>query len=149
MEKNISGLLITLSVIFLALGFLAYNVGIGNGINSVEIPASETCPEVITPEAEVIYIANASLYKANAVDDFLDHVDDEELYECKDYEYNFDEISINKVYDSYTVSIDDDEYTVEFSVQLIFDDNDERACKKTFDVIAEYEESEDTEFIIA
>jgi len=75
----------------------------------------------------------------------MDYVDDEELFTCGDYEYNLDEISISRVYEDYSVAIDDEDTTVEFSIKLEYDEDDERSCKKVYDVEAYYEEDEDVE----
>ena len=77
----------------------------------------KTITEEVVKEIEVpvnvsveVPVADASKYLDQAVEDFMDYVDDEELFECGKYEYDFDEISISRLYDSYSVAFDDDEY---------------------------------------
>ena len=103
----------------------------------------EVLIEVPTEVEVEVLIANASEYLNLAVDDFMEYVDDEELFRCNDYEYNFDEISISRVYDSWNLELDKDDYTVNFSIKLEFDEDDERSCKDRFDIEAYYEYSED------
>jgi len=76
--------------------------------------------------------------------------DIEELFTCKkdNYDYDFNEISVNRVYDKYTVDVDDDDYTVSFSVRLKYDEDDERSCRETYDIEAYYEDDEDVEIKI-
>jgi len=103
----------------------------------IEVP---TNVEVIVPSAQA--------YLDKAVEDFMKHVDNEELFICDGNEYDFDEISVNRIYDTYSVNFEDEDYDVNFKVKLEFDEDDERSCKKTFDVEASYED-EDVEIITA
>jgi len=109
----------------------------------------EVCPEV--EETETI-VANELLNKA--VEDFMEAVDDGEDEADKDlewvsevdgHEYDFDEISISKIYDDYSVSYDDDEYAVTFRIKLKYKEEDKDSEKVKYDVTVFYEPDEDTE----
>ena len=78
----------------------------------------------------------------------MEYIDDEELFECNGYEYDFEEISIARIYDDFSLDFNDDEYAVAFSIKLEYDEENERSCKKSFDVEAFYEEDEDVEFTL-
>jgi len=110
----------------------------------VEVPV-----EVSVETLVEVPVSDVSLYLDAAVEDFLSEVDDEELFDCGRHEYDFDEISVSRVYDEYTVSVDDEDVTVDFSVRLKYDEDDERSCRETFDVSVFYEEDEDVEVSIA
>ncbi len=103
----------------------------------------EVIKEVPTEVEVEILVANANEYLNLAVDDFLEYVDDEELFRCKSHEYNFDEISIARLYDDWNLDFNDEDYTVKFNIKLDYDEDSERSCKKSFDVKAFYEENED------
>lgn len=104
----------------------------------VEVPVEVE----VLKEVEVL-VADASKYLDLAVIDFLEYVDDEELFECKQDEYNLDEISVSRVYDRWDLAFDDEDYTVNFDVKLEYDEDNERSCKKVFEVEAYYEANED------
>ena len=142
MENTLATILI---VAFLLIGAVGGVILTPN--ETIEVPGAEV--EVVT-EVPVnvsieVPVADVSVYLDQAVDDFMDYVDDEELFTCGDYEYNLDEISISRVYEDYSVAIDDEDTTVEFSIKLEYDEDDERSCKKVYDVKAYYEEDEDVE----
>ncbi len=148
MEKNVSGFLAVLAVIFLVSIGLVYNAGVDNGRDSVNVPVAEVCPEVEIPEPVEKLVADSSLYLNLAVDDFMEYVDDEELFECKNDSYNLDEISVVRVYDNWNLGFNDKDYTVNFNIKLEYDEDDERSCKKVFEVEVEYEEDEDVKVFL-
>ena len=86
-----------------------------------------------------------------AVDAFLQAVEDEEdeaghdvlLAELEDKDYYFDEMEVRSIDDDYTVTYDGDKIKVEFSIDLRFDDGDDRD-KATYNVKVVFEEDEDT-----
>lgn len=140
MEKHISGLFIAFSVLALVLvglsGITGYNMGQGDKvIEEVEVIKNVEVPFPVE-------VPSASAYLDTAVLDFMNYVDDEELFECNDFEYDFDEISVNRVYNDYSVSFVDDEYIVNFEVKLEYDEYGERSCKRKFEVEAHYEDDE-------
>jgi len=141
MENTLATILI---IAFLLIGAVGGVVLTPNETIEVEKIVEVEVPVEVPVEVEVP-MADVSIYVDKAVADFMDYVDDEELFVCGDYEYNLDEISIARVYDSYSVHIDDEDSTVEFSIKLEFDEDDERSCKRTFDVEAYYEADEDVE----
>lgn len=141
----------TLAVILMIL-FSVVFFGIGYVVSPAEVETNEVVKEVfvdVPVETEVeVFVADASEYLNLAVDDFMEHVDDEELFKCKHNEYNFDEISEVRVYDNWNIDFDDEDYTVQFSIKLEYDEDDERSCKRTFEVEAYYEEDEKVEIFV-
>ena len=82
-----------------------------------------------------------------AVEAFLSAVEDEEDEAGNAVNvlgvYNFDELSVLKVYDEYSVAYDGEETTVNFSIRLQLDDGDDRV-KNTYDATVVFEDGEDT-----
>ena len=82
-----------------------------------------------------------------AVAEFMKAVENEEDEAGNDVDvlgdYYFDEIVRTNVEDYYTVEYDGDEIEVEFSINLRFDDGDDRV-KENYDVLVIFEEDEDT-----
>lgn len=139
MDKSLATILM---VLFLLIG------AVGGYVIPKEAEVKEVFVDVpVTVEVEKL-VADSSLYLNLAVEDFMEYVDDNELFMCNDYEYNLDEISIVRVYDNWNLEFDDKDYIVNFNIKLEYDEDDERSCKKVFEVEAEYEESEDVEISI-
>jgi len=114
----------------------------------------KTVEKIVEIEKQVevsVEVPSATAYLELAVEDFMKHVDDEELFTCGNHEYDFDEISVNRVYDDYSLDFfNDEEYSIDFSLKLEFDEDDEASCKDKFEVKAKYLEDEiEFEFIIA
>lgn len=88
-------------------------------------------------------------YVGQAKEDFMDAVNDEDsLQECNGTPYDFDQISVSKVYKSYSVEYQDsnkDKYTVNFEIKLKYQDKDaeEHACYQIFNPSVFYEPTED------
>ena len=141
----------TLSVLLMALFLLVGVVG-GALLAPQEVEIKEVVKEVsIEVPTEVVVeipVADASEYLSAAVEDFMEYVDDEELFVCDSHEYNFDEITVSRIYDEWNLEFDDTDYTVNFDIKLEFDEDDEKSCKERFEVEAFYEENEDIEFSI-
>lgn len=139
MDKNLATILIVFGLI----------IGFSTGFVVSPTETKEVVKEVfvdVPVEVEVEkLVADSSEYLNLAVEDFMGYVDDEELFECSDYEYNIDEISIVRVYDNWNLDFDDEDYTVAFSIKLEYDEDDERSCKKVYEVEAYYEADEDVE----
>jgi len=84
-----------------------------------------------------------------AVKDFMKEVnDDDDLLVCDGYEYDFDEISISRVYDDYSIMHEDEDYTLDFNIKLKYDEDSERSCRNNFEVSVFYEEDEDPQVSI-
>lgn len=102
--------------------------------------APQTCPvcENQTIELDKDYVGVAT-------DDFMNAYEDEDSYLCDGREYDFDQISVYKVYKSYSVDYSkSDEYTVNFEVKLKYLDTDvEHKCYNTFNVSVSYNPDED------
>lgn len=140
-----------LATVLMAICLFVGVVG-GLAIDQKEVVTKEVPVEIVknvSTEVRVeVPVPDASLFKDKAVEDFMKYVDDEELYKCDGHEYDYNEISVSKVYNDWTVSFDDEDYTVNFEVKLKYDEDDEESCKKSFDVEAFYEEDEDVEFTV-
>ena len=122
----------------------------------VEVPGEcEVCPECEvceTCEETIVEVPEPSLLDL-AVEDFMKAVEDEEDEDGNPVnalmDYDFDEISISKVYDEYVIEyLDDDEYTVDFEIRLKYKEDGEASEKVTYKVKVHYEEDEDTLVII-
>ena len=94
-----------------------------------------------------------------AVEDFMKAVEDEEVelngeeinllkVDGTGHEYDFDEISISKVYDDYTIDYDRDEAIVTFDIKLKYKEDGEESKKVKYNVEVVFEEDEDTEVTI-
>ena len=75
---------------------------------------------------------------------FLEEYEDDDDVVCATDEYDFEELTVRKVYDAYNVSYDGDDTTIDFKVKLKYDDDNDK-CYKTFDVNIFYEEDESPE----
>lgn len=145
MEKTLSVILICLSLFVGIIGGLVIAPSEVE-IQEVEVPVVEY---IDVPVPFEVTVPSAVAFKDKAIEDFMLYVDDEELFDCDGHEYDFDEISIKRVYDDYALEFNDEDYTVEFSLKLDFDEDDERSCKLIYDVEALYEEDEEVDFIVA
>lgn len=136
-----------LSILFVALGLL-----IGVGLGAVYSPSETVITEKIVevPVIETIEVPVEVLTYKNHLDEsvdlFLAELDeDDELLTCEGYEFDFDDVSLNRLYDEYQVSFDDEDKTVDFTVKLKYKEDDRETCRQTFDVSVFYEEDEDAE----
>jgi len=108
----------------------------------VNIPVE--VPVIVIKEVEVQ--APSDLDRALAI--FLKAVEDEEDEAGTELDllmgYDFEEVSVNKVYDEWTVEYDDDKTIVEFQVKLKYKEDGEKSEKETYNVRVTYEEDEDS-----
>lgn len=87
-----------------------------------------------------------------AIDEFLVSAEDEEdeagnevdILDCNNNTYDFDEISVSRIDDKWTMTTDKDTREVEFEIRLKYKEEDERSCRETYDVSVLWEEDEDT-----
>ena len=113
---------------------------------SVEVPV-----ETIVEVEKVIEVEKD--YVADAVAKFMKAVEDEEYEAENDVEvlenYDFESISIRKIYKDYKVSIDKDETVVEFNIKLKFVEGDESEVKKFNVIVTDFvdEDKESTVFV--
>ena len=147
MEKQLT----TILVIFALL------IGAGLGAvfapqEVVTLPGEEVIKyldgEVIKENVSVdIYLSDTSLVLDAGVQTFWEELEDddglEDILSCKGTEYDFNEISISKVYDDYSIIISDENQEIKFKVKLRYDEDDERSCRTTYDVSVYDEEDED------
>ncbi|HDZ27911.1 hypothetical protein LCGC14_2688430 [marine sediment metagenome] len=134
-------------------------------IKEVAVPAVCEEPEALEcPDALGLDVEVSDGLLEMALGDFLAAVEDEEdeagndledleLLECGDgdnrHEFDFDELSVSKLDDVWTVEYDDDKTTVGFEVRMKYKETDERSCRETFNVEVVYEDGEDTEVSVA
>lgn len=144
MEKHTGWIAIALLVIGLIVGVgFGYAIANDKPAEVIQLPG-ETITNTIVKEVEgptehINYIDGAvSLFIAELEED------DDLLY-CDEHEYDEDEVSESKVYDSYVVSFDDEDHTVDFSIKLKYKEEDKESCKAVWDVSVFYEEDEDPE----
>lgn len=140
-------LAVTLMVFALLIGVIGGAVIVPNEevIKEIEVEKIIEVPTEVLVEVEV---PSASKYLDKAVEDFMEYVDDEEVFECDGFEYDFDEITIKRIYDDYSLDFEDEDYYVNFEIKLEYDEDDERSCKETFEVEAYYEDDEKVEISI-
>jgi hypothetical protein len=145
MEKVLVSILIAMALI---LGAVAGAVFAPADVEIKEVPVEK----LVNVSVEKIVEVEAPSALDNAVAIFLDAVEDEEDKAGNAVNvlgiYNFDEVSVLKVYDDYVVSYDGDETTVEFKIRLQLDDGDDRT-KESYDVTVITEDGEDSKVIVA
>ena len=147
MEKNTQGIVAVFALLALLVGFLLGAVLIGEDTETiVNLPVEKIVNVSVVELVEMPAPDMLSL----AVDAFMQAVDDEEVINGTGSDeadimgqYDFDEIETNKVYDEYNVSYDDEVTTVDFSLRLRFD-NDDDVEKESYVVKVVFEEDEDT-----
>jgi len=145
MEKNTQGIVAAFALLALLVGFALGAVLMGEDTVTVQEKVVE---KIVNVSVDTVVEVEAPSELDRAVAEFLIAVEDEEDEAGNDVDvlrnYNFDEVEVSKVYDEYVISYDGDETTVEFSIRLILDDDDDRE-KNSYNVIVEFEEDEDTE----
>jgi hypothetical protein len=84
-------------------------------------------------------------YRDDAVKDFMTEVEDnDDFLVCGDESYDFDQVKLSKVYDEFSVTGDNEDYTVTAKVKLKYLDTDvEDKCYETYEFKVVYEEDED------
>jgi hypothetical protein len=147
MEKHTNGLLALLAVLFLGMGFLFGGLYGSNDTETIiEVPG-ETVTEYVNVNVSVP--SESPDFLGDAIAFFWDEIEDEDLLlRCDGYEYDFDDIEISKIYDEYSLTMDEDELTVEFKAKLVYDEEDSRSCRNTVEVEVFYEDDEDTELTL-
>ncbi len=141
MDKFLASLLIVLALLIGVVGGIAVD-------NDLKVVTQEVEKEVIVSHTEVVNVsvADTSLLLDQAVSDFLAEVEDKSsLRKCDGDKYSLSEISVDNVKDKYSVSLDEDEKTVDFKVELRYKESDLRSCYDTYSVEAHYEDGEDVE----
>ena len=138
----------TLSVAFMVL-FLLVGV-LGGYVLTPEKTVTNTVTDVVYQNVTVEKLVEvpAPDMLSLAVDAFLQAVEEDDGIDVLG-RYNFDEMEVNRIYDDYNVSYQDEITTVDFKIRLRFDEDGEASEKKTFDVTVIYEDGEDTEVIVA
>jgi len=147
MEKNTQGIVAVFALLALLVGFALGAIMMGEDTETiVNVPVEKIVNVSVVELVEMPAPDMLSL----AVDAFMQAVDDEEVINGTGSDeadimgqYDFDEIETNKVYDEYNVSYDDEVTTVDFSLRLRFD-NDDDVEKESYDVKVVFEEDKDT-----
>ena len=147
MVKNISWpAIVTVGVIVLLLGAMGGAFLFPNE-KTVDVEKIVEVPGDIIEVEKIVEVAAPSMLD-NALATFLEAVEDEEDEAGNELEllegYDFEEVSINKVYDEYAIFYDDDETIVEFQVKLKYKEDGEKSEKETYNVRVTYEEYEDS-----
>ena len=108
-------------------------------------------PKEVTKEVKV-EVNNIGKYLDDAVAEFLKEVEDEDnLQKCDGDRYEFDEIKVAKVYDSWTYENkdnDDGKYEVSAKVRLNYKQADISRCSEPFEFTVAYEDDEKPEVSI-
>ena len=147
MEKNIGWLLAILAVLLImssyTLGRVTGPVRTVTEKEFVDVPG-ETVYEDVIVEVVSSTTDTTPLLEA-AIDDFMVEVEEEEdLQVCDEDEYDIDQIKVKRLYDAYTLNIDEDEHEVVFRIKLKYLDEDvEEKCYNSYDVSVFYEPEED------
>ena len=152
MENYLSGVLMA---VMLLVGLLA-GAALFSTETEVEVPGEvvyeDKIVEVEVPGEEVIVEVPAPSLLDLAVEDFMKAVEDEEADEnvlkCEfaGHEYDFDELSISKLYEEHQILIEDEEnYAIEFTVKMKYKESGEESEKAKYDVTVTYEEDEDVD----
>lgn len=140
----------------LALVVSAFAIGVSFAPADVitkEVPVNVTVEKVVTKEVPVNVTVTIDSNKVSldyAVDQFLGEVNDRDaLQTCDANRYDFDQISVSRLYDNSKVSTDVEHTgnvtTAEFKLRLKYlDSATEDKCYRTFNVVAVTEDGEDT-----
>ena len=144
MEKNTQGIVATFAILALLVGFALGAVLMGEDVETIKTVESIVYQNVSVDNVVEI---EAPSELDRAVAEFLIAVEDEEDEAGRDVDvlgdYYFDELEVRSVEDEYTVTVDGNKTIVEFSINVRFDDGDDRK-KETYDVKVVFEEDEDT-----
>lgn len=150
MEKNISGLLIVFAAIFLVSVGLSYSTGYNAGNEDTKIITEIEYQNVSVLEIE--YLSLPSQLDL-AVEAFLNAVEAEEdedgnsvdVLDNLNGKFYFDELEVRSVDEDYSIFVtgNGDVTTIVFSIDLRFDDGDDRE-KESYKVEVVFEEDEDT-----
>lgn len=115
-----------------------------------EVVRTETITEEVkvnVPVVETVY--QNEVLKEQAIEDFLEHMEDEELFICDSEEYSESEVEVSRIYDEYAIVFDEDETQVYVKVKLKYKESDLRSCRERYEFDVLYEEDEDALVTIA
>lgn len=140
MDFKLAALLVALALVIGVVGGLA--VAPEADVQVINLPGKEI---IVDKEVEVL-TTDTSLLLDQAVEDFMNEVsDDSDLRKCDGDKYSLSEISLESTDKNYVISIDDEDITVEFELELRYKESDLRSCYETFNAEAYYEFGEDVE----
>jgi hypothetical protein len=139
--KSIAGLAILGVVLFAAALLLGY--AIHPDVEVVEKEVIKEVPVQVTVEKNItVEVDKIAVLKENALKDFLKDLKKDDPYICSGNEYDWSQISVNKIGEDVSIDNDDDTQTIGFEVKLKYKQDDIKQCYKTFDVEVTYEEGE-------
>jgi len=105
-------------------------------------------PVEVIKEVEVVKVVSAPSELDNALVTFLKAVENEEDEAGNEIDllkgYDFDEVSLNKLYEDHVVTYSDDKIIVDFQVKLKYKEDGESSEKETYNVTVTYETDEDS-----
>lgn len=153
MEKNTQGLVAIFAILSLLIGFTLGAVLMGEDTETIKEVEVE---KIVNVSVEKIVEIEAPSALDKAVIAFMNAVENEEdeaendVDILDDMNYNFDEVSIYKLFDDYSIVVSDDGdvETINFDIRLKFKDSHDSE-KTTYDVTVIFEEDEDTIVIVA
>lgn len=129
-------------VLLAVVAIVFFFIGVGITASNVKV-IEKTVVEQVEVEVEVekeVPVADANQYlvlaKAEAIDEIVDEYD---------LDYNSDEISFKKVYDNWSVSFTEDNYTVYFEAKIRYDsdnEDDRETVLYGFEVTYDYDDKE-------
>ena len=146
-DKNQNKFVALLAVLCLVVGLFA---GATLFSTKTTVPGEIVTKEIVK-EVKVTQLVNVSVpldYLKVAQSDFLKAVEDGEDQAGNDNDvlgvYDFDEVSVKKVYKDYSIEFSSDQYEVSFSIDLKFKESGESSVVNHYNVTVIYEEGEDT-----
>lgn len=107
---------------------------------TVEVPVEKIVEKEIVKEVPV-----KTGYRDEALKSFQDELADKDsLQVCNGVSYDIDQVKLSKVYDEFSVSGDDKDYTVKAKAKFKYLDSDvSEKCYNTFEFTVRYQEDED------
>jgi len=127
---------------------------IGGILGAVLFPKEVTVEKVIEKEVPVektievevekeIPMDIEKTYLKPAIDEVINYMDDEDLFTCGGDDYDKKEVSVNRIYDEWSIAIGEDDYEVCGAVKLKYKEEGEKSCREKIDFCVYYEEDED------
>jgi hypothetical protein len=148
MAKNNTWIWVLVIISLLVGGLLTYFIFPQTIEKSVtrDVPVPYSVEKIVIQRIKVpVNLDLKETYIIPAITELQNYIDDEEI-ECNGDDYKASEISVRKIYDSYSVSIlDKDNYEVAAEVKFDFKQSDEKRCTETYNFKVLYETDEDPE----
>ena len=139
MAKSITGYVALIAILSCLLGGLVSYAAFPQVVTK-EVVVTKKVPVEVEKVVKVPVDAREQ-YLETAVNDVINYLEDEEELTCNGVEYDKNEVSVLKIYDDFSVSFDEEGYSVEGKVKLKF--KDEESCKRVIDFVVAYEPDEE------